>query len=73
MYPYEFDLLITYTLEGPPIPVNTGSIWTTARSTCVGRASGFNCPVVPGEPFENYQIEFGEPQTADCPMCRTTA
>lgn len=69
MYPYEFDLLITYTLEGSSYTCKYEVVNMDDRSIyfALGAHPGFNCPVVPGEPFENYQIEFGEPQTADCP------
>lgn len=68
-YPYDFELQITYTLNENTI---TTSYQVSNRNSIpmpffIGGHPGFNCPLLPGENFEDYVIEFEKPETALCP------
>jgi Galactose mutarotase and related enzymes len=68
-YPYHFDLNITYTLKDKTITtsyevVNKNSI---PMPYFIGGHPGFNCPLLPGESFEDYIVEFEKSETALCP------
>ena len=68
-YPYDFSLRVRYKIEN--------SIVTTefhVRNTsgcdmpyCVGGHPAFHIPLVKGEEFTDYIVEFEKPETADCP------
>lgn len=69
-FPFPFLLTQTYTLEENSICVrytiqNTGEEILPFQ---IGGHPGFNCPLFPGERFEDYRIEFEQPETADCPQ-----
>jgi galactose mutarotase-like enzyme len=59
-YPFDFRFLIRYQLSGSTLTthytiLNTGNLDLPAS---VGAHPGFNCPVMPGETFEGYYLEF---------------
>jgi galactose mutarotase-like enzyme len=59
-YPFDFRFLIRYQLSGSTLAthytiLNTGNLDLPAS---VGAHPGFNCPVMPGETFEGYYLEF---------------
>lgn len=65
MYPYEFQLSLTYTLTDDGIFMDylvenqdNRTIWF-----CLGAHPGFNCPLEDGERFEDYQLEFEQKET----------
>ncbi len=68
-FPYDFELQITYTLKERTITTsyevfNHDSI---SMPFFIGGHPGFNCPLLPGEDFEDYVVEFEKPETAFCP------
>lgn len=63
IYPFEFEFHLTYTLTGNALRclytvVNTGA---GELPFSFGGHPGFNVPFVPGEPFEDYYLEFDRP------------
>ena len=68
-YPYPFCLEIQYTLEGAKIRVEY-HIYNNGTETMpfqIGGHPGFNCPLIDGESYENYKIEFSQNETCDVP------
>jgi galactose mutarotase-like enzyme len=68
-FPYDFELQITYLLKEKTITtsykvINKNSI---PMPYFIGGHPGFNCPLQKGEAFEDYVIEFEQPETALCP------
>ncbi len=68
-FPYDFELQITYILKEKTITTsykvfNPNSI---PMPFFVGGHPGFNCPLLPGENFEDYVVEFEKPENAHCP------
>lgn len=68
-FPYDFELQITYILKEKTL---TTSYKVINRNPVpmpffIGGHPGFNCPLLPGEDFEDYVIEFEQPETALCP------
>ncbi|WFR58578.1 aldose 1-epimerase family protein [Anaerocolumna sp. AGMB13025] len=68
-FPYDFELQITYLLKEKTITtsykvINKNSI---PMPYFIGGHPGFNCPLQKGETFEDYVIEFEQPETALCP------
>ncbi|MDD4413680.1 MAG: aldose 1-epimerase family protein [Oscillospiraceae bacterium] len=69
LYPYDFLLRVSYKL-GKSSVTTTFSILNTGDYVmpyCIGGHPAFNIPLVEGEGFEDYLIEFEMPETADCP------
>jgi galactose mutarotase-like enzyme len=68
-YPFDFELQITYTLIEKTI---TTSYQVYNRNSIpmpyfIGGHPGFNCPLLPGENFNDYVLEFEMPEVATCP------
>jgi galactose mutarotase-like enzyme len=59
-YPFEFDLDVSYSLQGSTLVtsyrIKNNSVGAMFFS--VGAHPGFNCPLTPGEKFEDYYLEF---------------
>lgn len=69
-YPYRFMLTKKYTLDQNHIIV-TYIIQNLDDDTLpfqIGGHPGFNCPLTNGERFEDYEVEFEEAETVDCPF-----
>ena len=69
-YPYDFVLRVHYALSGMTLTAaftvqNTG---TQAMPYCIGGHPAFRVPLVDGENFDDYAVEFDLPETADCPQ-----
>lgn len=69
-YPYDFALRVRYALEGMTLSVcftvqNTGA---QAMPYCIGGHPAFRVPLLEGENFDDYAVEFDLPETADCPQ-----
>ena len=63
VYPFRFCTELTYSLDGNEIAV-TWVVRNTDDKTLLfslGGHPGFNVPLLPGETFEDYRIEFDEP------------
>lgn len=68
-YPYDFALYMTYRFEGPRL-VTEFRVENTGEEVMpfgVGGHPAFNCPMVEGESFEDYVVEFEKPETGRCP------
>ncbi|KXT72420.1 LacX protein, plasmid [Streptococcus sp. DD10] len=70
-YPYHFRLTICYTLIGKKI--RTQYIVTNLESEktmpyFVGGHPGFNCPLLDGEVYEDYYLEFEQEETCSVPL-----
>ena len=68
-YPFEFKLIVSYELTGDGITTgftvqNTG---TVPLPYAVGGHPGFNLPMGEDARFEDYTIEFPEPERQECP------
>lgn len=64
-YPFSFRLEIAYTLTGNSLETayqvrNTGP---DEMYFSIGAHPGFNCPLLPGEHFEDYYLDFEKPET----------
>jgi len=68
-YPYDFELQITYTIKLYTITTsyNVINLNSEPMPYFIGGHPGFNCPLLPGERFEDYIIEFEKPEIALCP------
>lgn len=65
-YPYPFRLRVTHRLTGAGFSTafavdNTGS---EPMPFCIGAHTGINCPLCPGEQFEDYELVFDKPEQA---------
>jgi len=66
VYPFPFELLVSYRLAGSGIAVkfqvrNTG---TSMMWFSIGAHPGFSCPIEPGLAFDDYIVEFDRAITA---------
>lgn len=69
-YPYRFSVGIRYTLKADSIEVRY-SIKNTDEKTMpfqIGGHPAFNCPLIDGEDFEDYEIRFDESE--NCTMLK---
>lgn len=59
-YPFDFELLVTYRLEQNKIHhlFTVRNRGTEEMPFSLGGHPGFCCPLLPGEKFEDYQVEF---------------
>ena len=69
-YPYDFSLRAEYRLGERSVATiltvaNTGS---RTLPYCLGGHPAFHVPLAEGESFEDYLLEFEQPETADCPQ-----
>lgn len=68
-YPYDFKLLIQYSLKGKDL-ITKYTVVNENESILpfqIGAHPGFNCPLSSEERFEDYVVEFEQAETADCP------
>jgi len=68
-YPYDFELSIKYGLEGRTITTtytveNRGD---EPMPYLIGGHPGFRCPLLDGESYEDYYLEFEKDETCDVP------
>lgn len=60
-FPFEFELDISYSINGPKLIVDY-RIFNPSKTEnlyfSIGAHPGFNCPLVEGEAFEDYYLEF---------------
>lgn len=66
MYPYAFRLTLTCTLQPDGIHINyqVENTDSCAIHYLIGAHPGFNCPLLPGEAFDDYVLEFENEETA---------
>ncbi len=67
-FPYDFELQITYILKEKTLTTSYQVINLNPipMPFFIGGHPGFNCPLLP-EDFEDYVVEFEQPETALCP------
>lgn len=60
VYPYEFNLSLTYSLTADGLSMDYEVSNTDSRDICycLGAHPGFNLPLFEGEAFSDYQLEF---------------
>lgn len=71
-FPFNFEFQIEYKVEGRKL-TNKYTVINHDRETMpytVGGHPAFHCPIHEGEVFEDYQIQFEYPETANCPMIK---
>ncbi|MET3557621.1 galactose mutarotase-like enzyme [Streptococcus rupicaprae] len=69
-YPYRFELRITYTLFGKTIRTTYQVINHETEKELpyfIGGHPGFNCPLLDGEAYEDYYLEFETAETCTVP------
>lgn len=69
-YPYDFSFRVTHSLKENTL-TTVYQVSNTGRYPlpfCVGGHPAFNVPLVPGEHYEDYRIEFPEKETIDSPQ-----
>ena len=69
-YPYPFRLTIFYSLDESKIEIeylveNLGT--KNLMPYFIGAHPGFNCPLIPGESYEDYSIEFEREESCTIP------
>lgn len=69
-YPFDFELQMIYELTEKGVKVTHKVINHDSNPMpyCVGGHPAFNCPISDGESFEDYIVEFEQPETADCAL-----
>ena len=69
-YPYHFRLEITYTVTEKTIRTQYKIYNKEAEKSMpyfIGGHPGFNCPLLDGEVYEDYYLEFEKPETCTVP------
>ena len=68
-YPYDFKLIIQYSLNGKSITTKYTIVNQNQEVMPfqIGGHPAFNCPLTKEEHFEDYVVEFEQTETADCP------
>ena len=66
-YPYPFRLLVRHQLlpDGFSTAFTVENTGETPMPCCIGAHTAFRCPLAEGERFEDYQLVFDKPETAD--------
>ena len=69
-YPYDFLLEIRYELDGSTLKTiyNVKNTGHGKLPFVIGGHPAFSVPLTSGEVFEDYQIEFPQPETASCSL-----
>jgi galactose mutarotase-like enzyme len=68
-YPFDFTLHITYRLDGDAV-IKTYTVENRSEREMpfvIGGHPGFRCPLVAGEQFSDYVVEFEREETLQCP------
>lgn len=65
VYPYDFELLVTYKLSGQTLTTHlqVTNRYKNPMFFSIGGHPAFNCPLSEGESFEDYEIELNEKET----------
>ncbi len=67
MYPYDFKFTLGYSVEGRKLTVsykikNTGDV---SMPFFIGGHPAFNCPLLEGESYTDYEVQFAEEEYAN--------
>ncbi|MBD7913898.1 aldose 1-epimerase family protein [Clostridium sp. Sa3CUN1] len=67
IYPYKFSLKLTYTLleNGVSVNYNVKNLDNKEIYFSIGGHPAFMCPLLDGEKFEDYYLQFNEKERAD--------
>ncbi|MES2730950.1 MAG: aldose 1-epimerase family protein [Bacteroidota bacterium] len=67
VYPFHFELRITHALVGNRVDITYQAInqGESEMQFSIGAHPGFICPLLPNETFEDYYLEFDQPETLD--------
>lgn len=70
MYPYEFNLQVSYELDGCTLHMryDVFNMGTDDMPYCIGGHPGFNIPVTKEDKFENYNIIFEKKENIVSPI-----
>lgn len=62
-YPFDFELIISYRIEGASLAVNFHVVNHDTKTMiyACGNHAGYNVPLQPGDAFEDYYLDFGRP------------
>ncbi|QHL88809.1 aldose 1-epimerase family protein [Nibribacter ruber] len=65
VYPFEFSLQISYTLENQTLQVGyrVQHLGEGEMLFSIGAHPAFHCPMTPNTAFEDYYLEFSQPET----------
>lgn len=65
MYPFDFDLYVTYTLDKNQLKAEFKVVNTKEDEIYfqIGGHPAFACPFIEGEDYNEYYVEFSEPET----------
>ncbi|MCE2141519.1 aldose 1-epimerase family protein, partial [Streptococcus thermophilus] len=69
-YLYQFELRVVYTLNGKSIRTEFQVTNLETEKTMpyfIGAHPAFNCPLVEGEKYEDYSLEFSEVESCSIP------
>ena len=69
-YPFDFSLMVTYRLSDCTLSTNLQVMNFDQKPMpfAIGGHPAFRCPVLEGETFENYMLEFDEEETLVSPL-----
>lgn len=70
VYPYPFEFCVTHELVDDAVKT-TYTVKNTGEHDlpfCVGGHPAFHVPLITGEAYTDYVVEFEKPETADCPL-----
>ena len=69
MYPFEYKVLVTYTLDGKTLHTNFEVVNDDYQVIPFnfGGHPGFKCPLYDGENFEDYTVKFEKEENFDAP------
>ena len=69
-YPFDFELIMTYTVEGETLTTTftVKNLSSEAMPFVVGGHPAFNCPILSNECFEDYVIEFDKDNEISYPV-----
>jgi galactose mutarotase-like enzyme len=67
VYPFNFELRVTYTVADNSLEITYQVINRGEERMLfsIGAHPGFNCPLLPNETFEDYYLEFAQPETME--------
>ncbi len=68
-FPYDFELQMKYSLKGKTLTISFTVINKDSEPLpfFVGGHPAFRCPLLEGESFEDYVVEFDQKEYANCP------
>lgn len=70
IYPFDFDLIVKYTVEGKTVTTSMSVKNTGCEKMYfyIGGHPAFRCPIFDGEDFTDYVVEFEKPEFIEQPL-----